>query len=164
MPQPAQEGQMSEGMKQLQMLKAARDKAIEEKNMEMIGKIETVIKDMYDQLDERGREVISELFPDLDFMMDSEEEAREAGMMEEEGEEEEAEEYGKGGYFNMSLGGTIDPTKLTPEQKRSALRQLNMELNAAKSSRYASISDQEKDIASIQARIKQLTAAAAPKS
>ena len=105
MPQPAQEGQMSEGMKQLQMLKAARDKAIEEKNMEMIGKIETVIKDMYDQLDERGREVISELFPDLDFMMDSEEEAREAGMMEEEGEEEEAEEYGKGGYVKMYGGG-----------------------------------------------------------
>jgi len=114
MPQYAEGGQMSEGMKQLQMLKAARDKAIEEKNMEMIGKIETVIKDMYDQLDERGREVISELFPDLDFMMDSEEEAREAGMMEEEEEEErptmqrmmaggymKKKSYPGGGYFRM---------------------------------------------------------------
>jgi hypothetical protein len=85
MPQPAEEQQMSEGMKQLQMLKAAHDKAIEEKNMEMIGKIETVIKDMYDQMDERGRELISDLFPDLDFMVDVEEEREE--MMEEEREE-----------------------------------------------------------------------------
>lgn len=85
MPQPAQEQQMSEGMKQLQMLKAAHDKAIEEKNMEMIGKIETVIKDMYDQMDERGRELISDMFPDLDFMVDVEEEREE--MMEEEREE-----------------------------------------------------------------------------
>ena len=82
MPQPAEEQQMSEGMKQLQMLKAAHDKAIEEKNMEMIGKIETVIKDMYDQMDERGRELISDMFPDLDFMVDVEEE-----MMEGEREE-----------------------------------------------------------------------------
>lgn len=85
MPQPAQEQQMSEGMKQLQMLKAAHDKAIEEKNMEMIGKIETVIKDMYDQMDGRGRELISDLFPDLDFMVDPEEEREE--MMEGEREE-----------------------------------------------------------------------------
>ena len=85
MPQPAQEQQMSEGMKQLQMLKAAHDKAIEEKNMEMIGKIETVIKDMYDQMDERGRELISDMFPDLDFMVDVEEEREE--MMEGEREE-----------------------------------------------------------------------------
>jgi len=85
MPQPAEDQQMSEGAKQLQMLKAAHDKAIEEKNMEMIGKIETVIKDMYDQMDERGRELISDLFPDLDFMVDVEEEREE--MMEEEREE-----------------------------------------------------------------------------
>ena len=115
MPQYAEGGQMSEGMKQLQMLKAARDKAIEEKNMEMIGKIETVIKDMYDQLDERGREVISELFPDLDFMMDSEEEASEAGMMAEGGELKMVENdkgekvpfYAADGKGKMAYGGAI---------------------------------------------------------
>lgn len=111
MPQPAQEGQMSEGMKQLQMLKAAHDKAIEEKNMEMIGKIETVIKDMYDQLDERGREVISELFPDLDFMVDPEEYAEQEEAQERPSMQrmmarggyikEDNESYSKGGYFKM---------------------------------------------------------------
>ena len=100
MPQPEGEGQMSEGMKQLQMLKAAHDKAIEEKNMEMLGKIETVIKDMYDQLDERGREAISQLFPDLDFMVDDQEEAEE--MME---EREEREEMSYGGKIRKMMGG-----------------------------------------------------------
>jgi hypothetical protein len=68
MPQYAEGGQMSEGAKQLQMLKAAYDKAVEEKNMEMVGKIETVIADMYDKLDERGQEMISDMFPQMDFM------------------------------------------------------------------------------------------------
>ena len=105
MPQPAQEQQTSEGMKQLQMLKAAHDKAIEEKNMEMIGKIETVIKDMYDQMDERGRELISDMFPDLDFMVDVEEEREE--MM--EGEREEGptmqQMMAKGGYMKPKYKG-----------------------------------------------------------
>ena len=105
MPQPAEDQQMSEGAKQLQMLKAAHDKAIEEKNMEMIGKIETVIKDMYDQMDERGRELISDLFPDLDFMVDVEEEREE--MMEEEREEGPTiqQMMAKGGYMKHKGGG-----------------------------------------------------------
>jgi len=91
MPQYAEGGQMSEGAKQLQMLKAAYDKAVEEKNMEMIGKIETVIADMYDKLDERGQEMISDMFPQMDFM----------AVQKDREEAQQSQSMASGGYFKM---------------------------------------------------------------
>jgi len=52
-----------------------------------------------------------------------------------------------------SQGGTIDPTKLSPEKRREYLRKLTAELNAAKGSRYASVEDKKKDIAQLEKKI-----------
>lgn len=87
---------------QLMMLKKAYDKAVQEEDMRTIGEIETVVKDMFDDADENVREALSELFPDLDFMVDDE-----SDMEEMEQEEEEAEEMSKGGYYKMAKGGSF---------------------------------------------------------
>ena len=87
---------------QLMMLKKAYDKAVQEEDMRTIGEIETVVKDMFDDADENVREALSELFPDLDFMVDDESDM-------EEMEEEEAEEMSGGGYYKMAQGGYMRP-------------------------------------------------------
>jgi hypothetical protein len=102
--------EMSEGAEQLQMLKAAYDKAVEEENMEMIGEIESVIKEMFDSIqDPKAREALSMMFPDMDFMVDEPAEMkREAQerpsmqqMMAQGGYMKEKEKYPGGGYFMM---------------------------------------------------------------
>jgi len=171
MPEYAEGGQMSEGSKQLQMLKAAYDKAVEEKNMEMIGKIETVIADMYDKLDERGKEMISDMFPQMDFMARAEDEGPQemsAGgklkmVKNDKGEMVPfyaADGEGKMAYGGeikaMPMGGDVDLKKLSYGDKKELYRKLNAELNAAKSSRYASVKDQERDVASLERRLADL--------
>jgi len=114
MPEYAEGGQMSEGGKQLQMLKAAYDKAVEEKNMEMVGKIETVIADMYKRLDDRGKEMVSDMFPQMDFMVRSEDEGpREMAVggklkMVKNDKGEMVPFYAADGVGKMAYGGKMD--------------------------------------------------------
>lgn len=171
MPEYAEGGQMSEGGKQLQMLKAAYDKAVEEKNMEMVGKIETVIADMYKRLDDRGKEMVSDMFPQMDFMVRSEDEGPQemaAGgklKMVKNDKGEMVPFYAADGKGRMAYGGEIkampvdgelDLKKLSYGDKQKLYKSLNAELNAAKSSRYASVKDQERDVASLERRLADL--------
>ena len=59
------------------------------------------------------------------------------------------------------LGGGIDPTKLSPEKLAQYTRQLQAQLNAANSSRYATQEQKKADIDSI---TKKLMAAKAAKN
>lgn len=52
-----------------------------------------------------------------------------------------------------SQGGTIDPTKLSPEKRRQYLDQLTAELAAAKRSRYATVEAKEKDVKQLENKI-----------
>ena len=50
-------------------------------------------------------------------------------------------------------GGGIDPTKLSPEARKRLIAQLQAELAAAKSSRYASVEDKNRDVQSLTRRL-----------
>lgn len=105
--QPRESQSPDRGAQQLQMLKQAYDQAVEEKDMEMLGQIEAVIKDLFDSTkDPQARELLGKMFPDMEFMVDDE-----ADMRREQGEERPSMQqmmaqggymkYGKGGYFKM---------------------------------------------------------------
>ena len=98
MPPRREESPEGDGVKQIQMLKMAYDKAIKQKDMEMIGKIETVVKELYDNMDGRAQEAISQMFPQMDFMAEAEG-MRE--MREEDPREREAMEMAEGGKLKM---------------------------------------------------------------
>ena len=101
--------EMSEGAERLQMLKAAYDKAVEEENMEMIGEIESVVKEIFDSIrDPKAREALSMMFPDMDFMVDEpaemKREVQERPSMQQmmaQGGYMEKKKYPGGGYFRM---------------------------------------------------------------
>lgn len=66
MPEYAEGGEMEGGVKQLQMLKAAYDKAKDENNEEMVEKIEGVVSDMLASAkSEEAKEMIMEMFPGM---------------------------------------------------------------------------------------------------
>ena len=101
--------EMSEGAEKLQMLKVAYDKAVEEENMEMIGEIEAVVKEMFDSIqDPKAREALSMMFPDMDFMVDEpaemKREAQERPSMQQmmsAGGYMKEKKHPGGGYFHM---------------------------------------------------------------
>jgi len=66
MPEYAEGGEMEGGAEQLQMLKAAYDKAKDENNEEMVEKIEGVVSDMLASAkSEEAKEMIMEMFPGM---------------------------------------------------------------------------------------------------
>ena len=77
MPQYQEGGMMQKGAEQLQMLKQAYDKAVEEKDMEMLGQIEAALKDIFDSTkDPQARELLGKMFPEMEFMVDDEADMR----------------------------------------------------------------------------------------
>ena len=66
MPQYQEGGMMDQGAQQLQMLKAAYDKAVEEGNREVIEKIESAVSEMMmSAKDDRVKEMLMEMFPGM---------------------------------------------------------------------------------------------------
>ena len=66
MPEYAEGGEMKGGVEQLQMLKAAYDKAKDENNEEMVEKIEGVVSDMLASAKSKeAKEMIMEMFPGM---------------------------------------------------------------------------------------------------
>ena len=66
MPEYAEGGEMEGGAEQLQMLKAAYEKAKDENNEEMVEKIEGVVSDMLASAkSQEAKEMIMEMFPGM---------------------------------------------------------------------------------------------------
>tara|TARA_R100001509_G_scaffold94841_2_gene54953 strand:+ start:5437 stop:5667 length:231 start_codon:yes stop_codon:yes gene_type:complete len=65
--------------------------------------------------------------------------------------------YKHGGKYE--LGGGIDPTKLSPEKLVEYTRKLQAQLNAANSSRYATLDEKKADIANITKKLMEAKAA-----
>ena len=66
MPQYQEGGMMDKGAQQLQMLKAAYDKAVDEGNREMVDKIESAVSEMMmSAKDDRVKEMLMDMFPGM---------------------------------------------------------------------------------------------------
>jgi hypothetical protein len=62
---------MEEGVAQLKAMKQAYDQAVENKDMETIGKIESLVMEMFQSTeDPRVKEALSMMFPTMDAMME----------------------------------------------------------------------------------------------
>ncbi len=62
---------MEEGVAQLKAMKQAYDQAVENKDMETIGKIESLVMEMFEATDDpRVKEALSMMFPTMDAMME----------------------------------------------------------------------------------------------
>ena len=101
---------MEQGVAQLKAMKQAYDQAVENKDMETIGKIEALVMEMFEATDDpRVKEALSMMFPTMDALMEKpQQEPRQqqrpsmqqmmaaGGYM-----KKEEEEYPGGGYFMM---------------------------------------------------------------
>ncbi len=79
---------MEQGVAQLKAMKQAYDQAVENKDMETIGKIEALVMEMFETTDDpRVKEALSMMFPTMDALMERpQEEAPREQMMAEGGE------------------------------------------------------------------------------
>ena len=99
---------MEQGVAQLKAMKQAYDQAVENKDMETIGKIEALVMEMFEATnDPRVKEALSMMFPTMDALMEKpQQEARQQQrpsmqqMMKDGGYMEE-KKYPGGGYFMM---------------------------------------------------------------
>jgi len=69
---------MEEGVAQLKAMKQAYDQAVENKDMETIGKIEALVMEMFEATDDpRVKEALSMMFPTMDALMERPQQAPE---------------------------------------------------------------------------------------
>ena len=100
---------MEQGVAQLKAMKQAYDQAVENKDMETIGKIEALVMEMFKATDDpRVKEALSMMFPTMDALMEKpQQEARQQQrppmqqMMAQGGYMKKEEKYPGGGYFMM---------------------------------------------------------------
>jgi hypothetical protein len=100
---------MEQGVAQLKAMKQAYDQAVENKDMETIGKIESLVMEMFEATDDpRVKEALSMMFPTMDAMMDRpegeaprQERPSMQQMMAQGGYMKKEEKYPGGGYFKM---------------------------------------------------------------
>ena len=100
---------MEQGVAQLKAMKQAYDQAVENKDMETIGKIEALVMEMFEATDDpRVKEALSMMFPTMDALMERpQEEAPQQQrpamqqMMSQGGYMKKEEKYPGGGYFMM---------------------------------------------------------------
>lgn len=100
---------MEEGVAQLKAMKQAYDQAVENKDMETIGKIEALVMEMFEATnDPRVKEALSMMFPTMDALMERpQQEAPQQQrpsmqqMMAGGGYMKKEENYPGGGYFKM---------------------------------------------------------------
>ena len=87
---------MEEGVAQLKAMKQAYDQAVENKDMETIGKIEALVMEMFEATDDpRVKEALSMMFPTMDALMERPQQAPEQ-------QRPPAQQMmAKGGYFKM---------------------------------------------------------------
>lgn len=73
----------SRGMDQegLMRVKQMHEQALQANDMEKAGQIEMMVKEVYENSDEETRGMIDELFPELGFMAEGEEEEQPQPMM-----------------------------------------------------------------------------------
>jgi hypothetical protein len=100
---------MEEGVAQLKAMKQAYDQAVENKDMETIGKIEALVMEMFEATDDpRVKEALSMMFPTMDALMErpQQEDPQQQRpsmqqMMAGGGYMKKEEKYPGGGYFKM---------------------------------------------------------------
>jgi len=112
---------MEEGVAQLKAMKQAYDQAVENKDMETIGKIEALVMEMFEATDDpRVKEALSMMFPTMDAMMERPEgEAPGEQMMAEGGklkmvkndDGEMVPFYAADGQGKMPHGGVMSPMR-----------------------------------------------------
>ena len=91
---------MEQGVAQLKAMKQAYDQAVENKDMETIGKIEALVMEMFEATDDpRVKEALSMMFPTMDALMERPE--RQAAPQQAPPQQQARPMMGNGGYFKM---------------------------------------------------------------
>ena len=115
---------VDKGVAQLQAMKQAYDRAVKQKDMETIGKIESLVMDMFQSTDDpRVKEALSMMFPTMDAMM--------------ERPEGEPPAMSQGGPMKKRGVPTNDTSKLELEKQRAS------SLPFVKDDSYLSIPDED---------------------